>query len=123
MTVVVMVPRPVVLIVDDDGAMRELLSSLFSVDGGFRIGGVAADGLEGAMLAAEVNPDVVVLDYYMPRWNGERTAEFIRKQCPRAKIVAFSAYLGALPKWADAFLLKTDVEQLVGLAEKLAEVR
>lgn len=116
-----MVPRPVVLIVDDDGAMRELLSSLFDLDGRFRIGGVAADGLEGAMLAAEVNPDVVVLDYFMPCWDGEKAAHFIRKQCPHAKIVAFSAYLGARPNWADAFLLKTDVDRLVALAEKLAD--
>ncbi len=114
-----MAQRPVVLLVDDDPSMRDLLSSLFALDGGFRIGGVAIDGFEGAMLAADVNPDVVVLDYYMPRWDGARAAEFIRQHCPHTKIVAFSAVLGQPPEWADEFLVKTEVNRLLPLTESL----
>ncbi|MQA98822.1 MAG: response regulator [Actinobacteria bacterium] len=88
-----MAHRPVVLIVDDDSSMRELLETIISLDGGLRIGGVAADGFEGAMLAADVRPDVVILDFFMPRWDGEKAAEFIRENCPQCKIVGFSAVL------------------------------
>lgn len=112
--------RPVVLLVDDDGSMRELLSGIFTMHGGFRIGGLAGDGFEGAMLAADLMPDVVILDYFMPRWDGAKAAEFIREHCPKAKIVAFSAVLDTSPDWADGFLLKTDISRLVPLCEDLS---
>lgn len=115
-----MAHRPVVMLVDDDAAMRTLLCTIFDVHGGFRIGGVAADGLEGALLAADVKPDVVVLDFFMPRWDGSKAAEFIRQHCPRTKIVAFSAVLTDAPDWGDTFLLKTDIDQLTGVVETLA---
>ncbi|MDQ3645963.1 MAG: response regulator transcription factor [Actinomycetota bacterium] len=117
-----MAKRPVILIVDDDPAMRELLSTLFAIDGGFRIGGVASDGLEGAMLAADLNPDVVVLDFFMPRWDGSRAAEFIRQHCPNTKIIAFSAVLTERPDWADSFLVKNEVQRLVPLAATLLPI-
>lgn len=59
--------RPVILIVDDDSSMRELLEMIIDLDRGFRIGGVAEDGFEGAMLAADLQPDIVILDFFMPR--------------------------------------------------------
>lgn len=99
--------------------MRELLSTLFSIDSEFRIGGVASDGFEGAMLAADVQPDVVVLDFFMPRWDGSRAAVFIRERSPHSKIIAFSAVLTEPPEWADTFLVKNDVDQLVPLVRKL----
>jgi DNA-binding NarL/FixJ family response regulator len=111
--------RPIVLLVDDDPMMRDLLASVFDVHGGFRIGGVAADGFEGAMLAAELSPDVVVLDYFMPRWDGAKAANFIRKSCPESKIVAFSAVLDQPPTWADDFLVKTDISRLLPLCQSL----
>lgn len=116
-----MAKRPVVLLVDDDASMRELLSAIFQMHGGFRIGGVAADGFEGAMLAADLTPDVVVLDFFMPRWDGARAAEFIRKHCPDCKIVAFSAVLTESPSWADTFLVKNEIGQLIPLCEGLLQ--
>ncbi|MGH2753916.1 MAG: response regulator transcription factor [Actinomycetota bacterium] len=117
-----MAHRPVVLLVDDDAPMRELLTTIFSMHGGFRIGGVAADGFEGAMLAADVLPDVVVLDYFMPRWDGEKAADFIRRHTPSSKIIAFSAVLGEPPEWADEFLVKSDITQLVPLVEEMLAI-
>lgn len=114
-----MAQRPVVLLVDDDPSMRELLATVFGMDGRFRIGGVAADGFEGAMLAADLHPDVVVLDYFMPRWDGSKAAEFIRQRCPEAKIVAFSAVLDEAPGWADTFLMKTEIGSLISVCNNL----
>ncbi len=116
-----MADRPIVLLVDDDPAMRELLTTIFSLHGGFRIGGVAADGLEGAMMAADLGPDVVVLDFFMPRWDGSKAAEFIREHCPQAKIVAFSAVLTDAPDWADTFLVKNDITRLLPLCEEMLQ--
>ncbi|MFP5352718.1 MAG: response regulator transcription factor [Actinomycetota bacterium] len=117
-----MAHRPVVLLVDDDPLMRELLSTMFAVDEGFRIGGVAADGFEGAMLAADLHPDVVILDFFMPRWDGSRAAEFIRKNCPDCKIVAFSAVLQEQPEWGDTFLVKNEIQKLIPLVKELTQV-
>jgi chemotaxis response regulator CheB len=116
-----MAHRPVVLLVDDDPMMRELLSDVFSVHGGFRIGGVAEDGFEGAMLAADISPDVVILDFFMPRWDGEKAALFIREKCPNTKIVAFSAVLVEHPVWADTFLVKNDVGLLIPTVERILQ--
>lgn len=116
-----MANRPVVLLVDDDPEMRELLATLFQSHGGFRIGGVAEDGFEGAMMAADLHPDVVVLDYFMPRWDGSKAAEFMRQHCPDAKIIAFSAVLGEPPEWADTFVMKTDVSRLVPLVQEMCQ--
>jgi chemotaxis response regulator CheB len=115
-----MAQRPIVLIVDDDPMMRSLLCDVFSIHGGFRIGGVAADGMEGAFLAADLHPDVVILDFFMPRWDGSKAAEFIREHCPEAKIIAFSAVLTEAPDWGDTFLLKTHINELTDLAEEMA---
>jgi chemotaxis response regulator CheB len=114
-----MAPRPTVLLIDDDPAMRELLSTTFWVHGGFRIGGVAADGFEGAMLAADIHPDVVVIDFFMPRWDGSKAAEFIRKHSPRSRIVAFSDVLEEPPEWADSFLIKDRIGELIGVCMSL----
>lgn len=114
-----MADRPVVLLVDDDPQMRELLTTIFALHGGFRIGGVAADGLEGAMLAADLAPDIVVLDFYMPRWDGAKAAEFIHEHCPSCKIVAFSAVLTEAPEWGDTFLVKNDISRLLPVCEEL----
>ncbi len=71
------------------------------------------------MLAADIHPDVVVLDYFMPRWDGSKAAEFIRKQSPESRIVAFSAVLDEPPKWADSFLIKDRIEELIDVCLSL----
>lgn len=111
--------RPVVLIADDDEATRNRLVQIFSSHGGFRIGGVAADGFAAAMMALELTPDVVVLDLFMPRWDGGKAAEFIHDNCPRAKVVALSAVPDERPEWAEAFVVKADVGSLIALVEEL----
>ncbi|MEA2433544.1 MAG: hypothetical protein QOG54_1001 [Actinomycetota bacterium] len=116
-----MANRPIVLLVDDDPLMRELLATMFTVNEGFRIGGVASDGFEGAMMAADIHPDIVVLDFFMPRWDGSKAAEFIRRSCPECKIIAFSAVLTEPPTWADTFLIKNDIQQLIPLVWKMVD--
>lgn len=108
-----MARRPVVLIADDDFQMRNFLANLFSMHGGFRIGGVAQDGFEAAMLAIDVQPDVVIMDFYMPRWDGARAAKFIRERCPNTKIIAYSAILTEPPEWGDDFLLKNITNEVI----------
>jgi DNA-binding NarL/FixJ family response regulator len=104
---------------DDDPVMREVLAAYFNAHGGFRITGIAADGFEGAMIACDVTPDVVVIDYNMPRWDGERVASFIRERYPGTRIVVFSAFVDDKPQWADEYLSKANIDDLVPLVESL----
>jgi CheY-like chemotaxis protein len=110
--------RPTVLLVNDDPSIRQLLSTLFMTDGGFRID-VAENGREGAFLAADLLPDIVVLDFYMPRWDGSKAAEFIHAHCPGAKIIAFPCDRIERPDWADEYLAKSDVDRLIPMAQHL----
>ena len=113
--------RPIVVIVEDNPAVRDEVCRLFAGDGNFRIGGVASDGLEGALAAAEIQPDVVLLDVFLPRWDGWRAAEFIRSNCPDTIIVAFAS--GEAPQWADCTATKTEVESVVSFVRRALDAR
>lgn len=62
-----------ILIIDDDDALRAQLQELFRLEGYNVL--AAADGLDALrFLAAEVKPDLVLLDMHMPGVNGEELA-------------------------------------------------
>lgn len=65
------------LVVDDDRDVRMMLRSLLELEG-FTVG-EAGDGLEGlARLRASRSPLIVLLDYKMPRMNGEEMLHAVR---------------------------------------------
>lgn len=59
---------PLVLVVEDESAQREVLAYNLEAEG-FRVAR-AADGEEAMLLVAEDRPDVIVLDWMMPRLSG-----------------------------------------------------
>jgi hypothetical protein len=59
---------PLVLVIDDEPAIRELLEELLAVEG-FRVAH-AGDGDEGLKLARELSPAIVTLDVKMPGRDG-----------------------------------------------------
>lgn len=107
-----------VLIVDDDDEVRDALRLLFEFED-FIVVGEAANGVEAVALARNEQPDLVVLDYLMPRLNGEATAELLRALLPQVRIVAFSAVLQDQPAWADAFLNKDRIADVAPLLTTL----
>ncbi len=60
--------QPLVLVVEDESAQREVLAYNLEAEG-FRVAR-AADGEEAMLLVAEDRPDVIVLDWMMPRLSG-----------------------------------------------------
>ncbi|MDA0834716.1 MAG: response regulator [Planctomycetota bacterium] len=60
--------RPRILVVDDDAAIREILSTALGQQGYDVV--TAADGTEGLMLLERMQPELVVLDVIMPRRSG-----------------------------------------------------
>lgn len=100
-----------VMIVDDDADIRTLLGALMGMEG-FDVVGSAENGEAGVILASETRPDVVILDYMMPKIDGEEAAKFIRAILPEARILAFSGVIHALPEWADDFIEKGDIADM-----------
>ena len=61
-----------VMIVDDHAIVRVGLKQVLEQSGEFEVVGEAADGEEAVRVAADVSPDVVVMDVIMPKkgWRG-----------------------------------------------------
>jgi CheY-like chemotaxis protein len=108
-----------VLIVDDDSGTRHLLALMFAVEG-FDIVGEAENGLEAVRMAVETQPDLIVLDYRMPVMRGDEAAHLLRALVPDSRIIAFSSILDSKPAWADAFLNKSRVEEIMPLMTRMA---
>jgi len=103
-----------VLIVDDDEEIRHVLRLLCEAED-LSVVGEAANGVEAVPLALRNQPDFVILDYRLPRLDGEGAAEILRAVTPGSKIVAFSAILEDQPQWADAYLNKDRITELMPL--------
>jgi CheY-like chemotaxis protein len=109
---------PRVLLVDDTAAVRVVLRGLLE-DAGVEVVGEAADGLEGIARAEALRPDVVLMDWRMPRLDGVQATARIRLRLPEVQVVMFSLVEGeqaeavARQAGASAFLPKgVSVEQI-----------
>ena len=77
--------------------------------------GEASNAVEAVPIALKHQPQFVILDYRLPRLDGEGAAEILRAVIPGTKIVAFSAILTQQPDWADAYLNKERISELMPL--------
>ncbi len=104
--------------VDDDAEIRHVLRLMCELEG-FEVVGEASNGVEAVPAALRAQPSVVILDYLMPRQNGDVTARLLRSLVPDIKIVAFSAVLEEKPDWSDSYLNKERVSEVAPLLERL----
>ncbi|WP_233346023.1 MULTISPECIES: protein-glutamate methylesterase/protein-glutamine glutaminase [Oceanicaulis] len=81
---------PSVLIIDDSAVVRGLVSRWIEADSRLQVAATCADGEVGVRKAAELQPDIVVLDIEMPRMDGLTALPQILKACPKAKVVMAS---------------------------------
>jgi len=68
---------PTILIVDDDPLIRKLITTTLQDVAGFDLQ-EAGDGLAAIEAATAIRPDIVFLDYDMPRLNGIETCRRLR---------------------------------------------
>jgi CheY-like chemotaxis protein len=66
-----------VLVVDDDGDLREIARLSLEIAGGFEVA-TAADGEEAVRLAQDLSPHVIVMDVRMPGVDGIETFRRLR---------------------------------------------
>lgn len=81
---------PRVLVVDDEPDLRFVVRHILARGGRFDVVGEAADGQEAIGLAAELQPDIVVLDLLMPT-PGETALPHILRVAPTCMVAVFSA--------------------------------
>ena len=101
----------------EHGGFYQAKASGLYEQAGLDVVGEASNGVEAVTFALQHHPDFAILDYRLPRLDGEGAAEILRAVTPTTKIVAFSALLEERPQWADAYLNKDRVAELMPLLQ------
>jgi DNA-binding NarL/FixJ family response regulator len=118
-----------VLLVEDNDVYRESLVFLLGREDGLEVVGAVADGRSAAPACADLQAEVVVVDYRLPDVDGAEAAEDVRARCPEAAIVFLSASAGqdevdSARRFGGAFVRKDEgVDTLVGAVRAAAERR
>ncbi len=101
-----------VLIADDQRVVREGLAMVLGLLPEVEVVGSAADGDEAVAMAAELLPDIVLMDLRMPRCDGVEATRLLRDLVPGSAVVILTTYaddrsvLDALRAGARGYLTK-----------------
>jgi DNA-binding NarL/FixJ family response regulator len=101
-----------VLLVDDQALFREGLETLLSVHRDVQVVGQASNGQEAVEVAAQVQPDVVLMDVRMPILNGVRATRRLKRAQPQCRVIVLTTFdddeyvFDALRAGAVGYLLK-----------------
>jgi CheY-like chemotaxis protein len=105
---------PTILVVDDEPAVRDLVSGLLE-DEGYTVH-TAPDGLAAVEVVARESPDLVLTDLYMPGLDGRELIARLRREWPRLPIVVLSAAIRISPPAEVPFVAKPlDPETLLAV--------
>ncbi|MFL6351297.1 MAG: response regulator [Bryobacteraceae bacterium] len=106
-----------VLIADDHGVVRKGLRLLLQQYPEIEVAGEAANGREAVRLAAELSPNVILMDVAMPLLNGIDAAEQIRRSDDHIGVIMLTMHadegylLRALNAGVRGYLLKESAEE------------
>lgn len=82
-----------IIIADDHQIVRDGLASLLEgMDKGLEVVGQAADGEQAVALAAELKPDIMLMDVAMPKINGIDATRTILANAPDTRIIAVTMH-------------------------------
>ncbi|MGE6538854.1 response regulator [Bacillus luti] len=104
-----------VLLVDDHTVVLKGLAFFLSTQDDLELVGEANNGKEALVKVGEANPDVVLMDLYMPEMDGVEATAHIKKEYPDVKVIVLTSFsdqahvLPALKAGASGYILK-DVE-------------
>ncbi len=105
-------PLTRVMLVDDHSLVREGLRHVLAATPGVEIIAEAGDGETALRLAAEIKPDLVVMDLSMPGMGGLEVTTRLRELLPQVKVLILSVQdhpeyvLGAVRAGAQGYLRK-----------------
>jgi DNA-binding NarL/FixJ family response regulator/class 3 adenylate cyclase len=119
-----------VLVVDDQRPFREAAKHVVAATDGFELVGQAESGEEAVELAAELSPDLVLMDLNLPGIDGlEATRRIVEASSGRIAVVALSTETGlatrAISNGAATFISKSefDPDRLIEAWEMAARAR
>ncbi|MEV0231777.1 response regulator transcription factor [Nonomuraea sp. NPDC050786] len=101
-----------VLLADDHPVYRDGLAALLASIPGIAVAGTAANGLEAVELAAELQPDIVVMDVTMPELDGIEATRRVVADSPHIGVVMLTmseedaTLFAAMRAGARGYLLK-----------------
>ena len=81
-----------VLIADDHPVVRQGLRAFLELQPDIAVAGEAGDGEQAARLAAELDPDVVLLDLVMPGTDGVTALELMAEAGVAAKVLVVTSF-------------------------------
>ena len=102
-----------ILVVDDHTLFRRGLTALLGAQAEFSVVGEAGDAGEALRRAAELQPDVILLDNHLPGVHGVDALVGLREAAPRARLLMLTVsedaqtLAAALQRGASGYLLKT----------------
>lgn len=109
-----------ILLADDHAVVREGTKELLEQQGDLEVVAEASDGKEAVQLAISQHPDVVIMDFAMPKLNGIEATRQIKAIAPEIAVLVLSAYdseqyiFAFLEAGAAGYLLKdVHVDELV----------
>ena len=101
------------LLVDDHTVFREGIGALLDLEDDMEVVGGASQGEEALRLAADLQPDVVLLDIAMPDMDGIETCRRLKSSLPNTAVLMLSAFdseeavTAALTAGASGYVVKT----------------
>ncbi len=101
-----------ILVVDDHPLFRKGAAQLLELDDGFELIGEATSGAEGVRLAAQLEPDLILLDLEMPDMSGIEVLRCLRQSGCDTTVVVLTVsnsrddLAAAMRNGADGYLLK-----------------
>ena len=87
-----------ILVADDNEDIRNGISEALETCAGWIVCGRAVDGTDAVRKAANLKPDVILLDISMPGLNGFAAAGCIHEQTPHAEILIVTEHDSATLK-------------------------
>ena len=108
-----------ILIADDNLPVRLGLRRLLEKQPGWEVCGEAVDGRDAIQKSRELHPDLIILDFKMPRANGLEAAQEISQANPHLPILLCTIYLSeqlmeqARQAGVRGAVSKTDVGEIV----------
>ena len=82
-----------ILVVDDSQLMRRCLRTLLEQQDSWKVCSEASNGKEAIEKVQQAAPDVIVLDFQMPKMNGLDAAREIRKKSPEIPILMVTLHM------------------------------
>lgn len=119
-----------ILLADDHDLIRRGVKELLEVHPGWQVCAEARTGWEAVQKAAEIRPNVAIVDITMPQLNGLEASRRIRKVSSRTEVLIFSMHYSdqlirdVLDAGVRGYVIKSDsARDLVGAVEALSNHR